>query len=201
MVRWVIQTALALVLATALCRDARAVGFDTLPDGTIFGRDTHFPGQQDVHVEDGVSMSVENFVLGGTEFFFFAEVGGKGSDAFDTNALSLDNISVAFDFSDVGFAVTEVSFDFLDLGGASNLSVNNETLFVLDPLSSLPMNVASGVTATVDDRMVTLFGPVQTLLVGGQELVIDNVIAIPEPSTGILLAVAGLAAWWRRRTA
>jgi len=188
---------LAMVLAVALCQDAFAVGFDGLANGTVFGLNTNLPGAQ-VHSEDDIHMSVENFVLGGSELFFFAEVGGTGSENFATNALSLDNISVRFDFADVAFPVNQVSFEFVDLGGASNLSVNDDTLFVLDPLSTLPMSVAPGVTANVESGLITLFGPVTSLLIVGQELVIDNVVAVPEPASGVLL-VLGAVAFWRRR--
>ncbi len=192
------RIALAAVFAATLCSDASAVGFESLADGTLYGLNTNLPGEA-VYTENGIRMSVENFVLGTSEFFFFAEIGGPGSQNFATNALSLDNISVRFDFADAGFAVNQVSFEYLDLGGASNLSVNDDTLFILNPLDSLPMNVAPGITATVESGLITLFGPIDSLLIGGQELVIDNVIAVPEPASGALLAITILTCWRRRR--
>ncbi|MFQ5352526.1 MAG: hypothetical protein ACE5D3_05570, partial [Candidatus Binatia bacterium] len=194
------KATLALLVGCALCSGARAVSFDGLPAGTVFGFGRDLPGAE-VHSEaDGIRMSVENFVLGSSEFFFFAEVAGPATQPFATNALSLDNISVRFDFADVPFTVNEVSFEFFDLGGSSNLAVNDAPLFILNPLSTLPTNVAPGVTAIVSGGHITLVGPVQSVLIGGQELVIDNINAVPEPVSGILLTLASLACWKRRRT-
>ncbi len=190
---------LALLVGCALCSGARAVSFDDLAPGTMFGLGTSTPGEE-VHVgTDGIRMSVQNFVLGSSEFFFFAEVAGPATQPFATNALSLDNISIRFDFADVPFSVNEVTFDFFDLGGSSNLAVNDAPLFVLNPLSALPTNVAPGVTAIVDGGHIALVGPIQSLLIGGQELVVDNITAVPEPVSGILLTAATLACWRRRR--
>ena len=190
-----------LVAWLALAPRASAADFESLAAGTVFGLGTDAPGSI-VHVDEvGVRMTVENFRLGATDYFFFAEVGGPGSQEFTTQSLSLDSISVRFDFADVGFSVDGVTFEFADLGGPSNFAVNDETLFVIDPFASLPINVATGVTATIDAGLVTLQGPIQSLLIGGQELVIDNVIPVPEPATGVLMALALLTLWRRQRTA
>ena len=187
------------VVTTAVASRAGTVDFDVLAPGTVFGLGSHAPGDL-VHVEDGIRMTVENFTLSSVDYFFFAEVGGPGSQAFATPSLSLDNISVRFDFANVGFAVDQVTFEFADFGGASNFAVNDETLFVIDPFASLPTNVATGVTATVGAGLVTLNGPIQSVLVGGQELVIDTITPVPEPATGLLMTVALLTLWRRRRT-
>jgi len=192
---------IALFVATCtLTSRAATVGFESLGTGTVFGLGSHAPGDP-VHVEDGIRMTVENFRLGSTDYFFFAEVGGPGSQAFATQSLSLDNISVRFDFADVGFVVDKVTFEYADFGGASNFSVNGETLFVIDPFSSLPADVATGVTATFDTGLVTLQGPIQSVLIGGQELVIDNITPVPEPATGVLVTLALLTVWRRHRMA
>lgn len=193
---------IALLVATlALAPRASATDFESLAAGTVFGLGWDAPGDFVHAEEDGVRMTVENFRLGGTDYFFFAEVLEENSQAFVTQSLSLDSISVRFDFADVGFTVDEVTFEFADFGGASNFAVNDETLFVIDPFASLPINVATGVTATIDAGFVTLQGPIQSVLIGGQELVIDNVNPVPEPTTGVLLTLATWTLWRRRRAA
>lgn len=192
---------LPALLVAVLAPRASGANFESLATGTVFGLGADAPGDL-VHVDEvGVRMTVENFRLGATDYFFFAEVGGPGAQAFATQSLSLDNISVRFDFADVGFTVDEVTFEFADFGGPSNFAVNDESLFVIDPFASLPTNVAIGVTATIDAGLVTLHGPIQSVLIGGQELVIDNVIPVPEPATGALMALALLTLWRRQRTA
>jgi len=189
-----------IVAVCAIPARAGSVDFDGLAAGTTFGLGANAPGEL-VHVEDGIRMTVENFRLGLTDYFFFAQVGGPGTASFGTPALSLDNISVRFDFSGVGFPVDQVTFEFADYGGSSNFAVNDETLYVVDPFTSLPVNVATGVTATIDTGLVTLNGPIQSVLIGGQELVIDTVTPVPDPTTGLLLTAGAVALWRRRRRA
>jgi len=186
------------VAVCAVTSRAGSVDFDGLADGTMFGLGANTPGEL-VHAEDGIQMTVENFRLGTTDYFFFAEIGGPGSGAFATRSLSLDNISVRFDFAGVGYPVNQLTFEFADFGGSSNFAVNDETLFIVDPLTTLPANVATGVTATINAGLVTLNGPIQSVLIGGQELVIDSVTPVPEPTTGLLLAGAVVAVWRRSR--
>jgi len=189
-----------VALATILVPRARAVDidFEASPANTVFGLPDDAPGD-DVLDENGVTMSVESFVLGSSDLFFFATVKPAGSIAFDTQALALDNISVRFDLADVGFDVDLITFDVADFGGASNLSVNDQSLHVLDAIADLPADVTPDVTASFLDGTVTLSGPIQSFLIGGQELVIDNVSAVPEPAAGLLLAAGSLAAWRLRR--
>ena len=186
-----------LIALLGLVPCAAAIDFDGL-EGEVYGLGFDTPGDV-VLVEDGVRMSVENFVLSGSDYFYWAEVVGPGP--FPTPSLSLDNISVRFDYADVGFAVDEVTFEFADYGGASNFAVNDDTLFVISPFSDIPVNVAPGVTATVDAGLVTLSGPIQSVVIGGQELFIDNVVGVPEPTTGVLMTLALLTLWRRRRAA
>jgi len=177
---------------------ARAFDFNGLPSNTVYGLPGDSPG--DVVLSDGgAKMSVEPFVLGSSDYFYFATVEPAGGLAFDTQSLSLDNISVRFDFSDVGYNVDTVTLDVADFGGSSNFSVNDQSVFILNPVFDLPVDVAPGVTASVLNNTITLTGPIQSFLVGGQELVIDNVTAVPEPATGVLLLLGGLAVWRTRR--
>jgi len=188
----------AAIAAACPVPGARAFDFDALPANTVYGLPGDLPG--DVVLSDGgAKMSVEPFVLGSSDYFYFATVEAAGGLAFDTQSLSLDNISVRFDFSDLDYNVDTVTLDVADFGGASNFSVNDQTMFVLNPVFDLPVDVAPGVTATVVDNTITLAGPIQSFLVGGQELVIDNVTAVPEPATGALLLLGGLAVWRTRR--
>jgi hypothetical protein len=200
-------TAIAALLCCAPGSLAALVDFESVPPGMSWGAMSgQIPGDV-VLSEGGIMMSVETFkVSEATDAFFRAEIptsGGQYSDAFPTQALSLDNISVLFQFSSLPFDVDFVRFDFVDFGGVSNVAVNGSMIHILDPISSVPINVAPGITASVDPSgfisMTAWPGSrIESLLVGGQELVIDNVFAIPEPAT-VLLMLAGALLLLRRR--
>jgi len=181
---------------------AAMVDFETMSSGTIYGQDTGEKPGEVVLRQDNIAMSVEKFIFDSFEHFNAAEIDGIHAEIFDTHALSLTNISVLFDFSHVGFNVDWVTLEFGDFGGGSNFTVNNQTLHIVDPLSDIPFDVAPGITATFDQGMIMITGVtenINSLLIGGQELVIDNVVAIPEPASGILIFAGGFLLSVRRR--
>ena len=55
------------------------------------------------------------------------------------------------------------------------------------------------VIATVSDNLLTLTGDIDSVRIGGQELVIDNITAIPEPATVMLLGAVGATVFMRRK--
>ena len=178
--------------------------FETVPVGTVYG-DTPLtpdtPGDV-VLTQDGITMSVESFFFDPFQADFFeAEVVALQLDASPGQALSLDNIGVLFDFSALGFDVERVTLDVRVLGGTSNIAVNGSALHILDPLSDLPADVAPGVTALMADDRLTLVGETTALLslrIGGQEIIIDNVRAVPEPAVGVLMACGMIWLFGRR---
>ncbi len=180
------------------------VDFEPVAPGTAYGSPSHLPGQM-VLTQNGIDMSVDFFVGRSFTEFNQAQVGGRYAAAFPTRSLALDNISVVFDFSNLNFLVRELSvnyIDFTDAVGASNFSVNGEPFYLLNPDAKLPDLVAPGVGATVDDTTLTLTaGPqgIDHLRIGGQELVIDNVLAVPEPACAVLLLIGAIALLGRAR--
>ncbi len=176
---------------------ATTMDFESIASGTAFGQAFgHTPGEV-VLTRDGIAMTVEEFFLGTFTGFIKAEVGGLHDGFFPTTPLSLDNIGARFDFAGVGFNVTIVTLEYQEFGGADNFAVNDYTLYELGPLTDLPVNVAPGVTASVDGGAITLTGLIESFQIGGQELAIDNITAIPEP-TSILLLGLGSALLHRR---
>jgi hypothetical protein len=173
------------------------VDFESLPVGPPgFGRSAGDSVGQIIPSlgQDGVQVSVEVFYGPGSfTDWFLAEVHGAGTDFFATKHMYLNNISLGFDLTGVGFSVNQLTIDYREGGGVDNFSVNGGAIIELPALTSLPVNIAPGVTATADSDSITLSGPVSRFLIGGQELAIDNIIATPEPTCLALLGVGGLA--------
>jgi hypothetical protein len=165
------------------------------PYGESFGNSEG----QVVISQNGVDVSVERFFLGVFDDFFRADVDGPLNDAFPTAPLEFNNISTRFDFSNLAFPVTQVTFEYERFGGSENFAVNDGTILELN-ITNLPSDLGSGVTASVDNGLITLSGPIDSFLIGGQELAIDNVSAVPEPTTLLLLGTAGALVLGRRRS-
>jgi len=201
---------LALACVAVACATSRGatVDFESVRPGTQWGVESgQQPGDTALSEAD-IMMSLETFQFGPSQTAFFrAEVPdnqGRFAQAFPTQELTLDGIDVLFDFSMLRFDVDFVTLEFIDFGGTSNVSVNGAPIFILDPLSSIPSAVAPGVSASVIGgtrlAFVATGTTIDSLLIGGQELVIDNVTAIPEPATFLLL-LAGAACLVLRRGA
>ena len=174
---------------------ASTVEFESVPVGTKYGGDFgHVPGQV-VLTEDGIKMSVEQFFLQQFTGFFQAEVIGPADD----HELAIDNLSVMFDLTGAGFKVNSVTLGYVDLGGDNNFAVNGGAILQLAEITDIPMNIAPGVTALVDGDSITLTGEIDRVLIGGQELSIDTIVAIPEPTSLVLLGAGGVLALRRRR--
>jgi len=175
------------------------IDFEDVALGRTFGALDNQTSGELVLSRNGIDVRVEDFFFGPSVVPGFAEVGGIFDPQFPTTPLSIDNLNLRFEFANVGFPVTQVSFEFVEFGGLDNFSVNDSPLIQLSPLTGLPVNIAPGVTVEVDDRTVTLQGAIDSFVVGGQELGIDNIIAVPEPATLALLALGGFGICLRFR--
>jgi hypothetical protein len=167
---------------------AATMEFESVPVGTKYGADFgNVPGQV-VLTENGIKMSVEQFVLRQFTGFYQAEVTGPAND----HELALDNINVLFDLTALPFNVSSLTLQYNELGGEDNFAVNGGSILQpLAQLTNIPINVAPGVTALVDGGRITLTGDIDRVLIGGQELSIDTVVAVPEPTSLILLGASG----------
>lgn len=194
-----VRSGLAVIAGLTLASAAAAaaqVNFETLTTGQTFGSATNTPGEV-VFTQEGIDVSVETFQFGEFQDMNLATINGPGTDLFATKHVFFDNINFGFDLTGVA-PINDVTIEYHEFGGVNNFSVNGGSILELPAMTSMPMNVAPGVTATVDEDSIHLSGPISSFLIGGQELAIDNVVAIPEPTCLVLLAV-GLGAGLLRR--
>lgn len=193
------RAALVAVIVLATQGRAATIDFETVAIGTMYGSPVGDAVGLPVLEQEGISMSLAEFLYDGETHFGDATIGGRYAALFETTPLELDHINVEFDFSNIGFLPTLVTIEYIHFGGPSNFSVNGRDIRELTFLSDLPADVAPGVTAVVYDTMIELIGPIKSVLIGGQELSIDNITAIPEPSVLALLMTGTLLALRRSR--
>lgn len=189
--------ALIAVCFAGIPCDGAVVSFEAIPIGTIFGQVAGNLRGETVLIQEGIAMSVDELILEASTAFNRATIGGEHANEFDSTPLELNNISAIFDFTALDLAVDRVTLEIRDFGGTANLSVNGGSLIDVLTLNSTPLAIGSGVTSFLDNNMLTLDGPIDLLQIGGQELSIDNIRAVPEPATCVYGIVLG--AWMVRR--
>jgi hypothetical protein len=181
---------------------AATMDFEPLAVGTSFGQSAgDLPGDT-VFTQDGIDMSVETFFFTGQpNDFFRAEIVGS-NEFFSTKHVETVGINLGFDLTQLGFDVNLVSVEYVELGGLNNFSVNGEPIIQITPLSDLQAAIAPGVTLALEvldvntgRTRITLTGNVDNFLIGGQELAVDTIVAVPEPATLVLLACGVFAVW------
>lgn len=215
--------ALALLAAGSapLAADALplSTGFENIAPGTSASPPA-------VVTADGIDLQLNPLTLPGGGFTSnFAEVqlrtfippaSGFGDG---DNELELNNVFAAFDF---GGTPTFIQFDYAFLGGVTNLQVNGAVDSANGGLSGI-LGVALGAAvATVNGsyngvdfeltgqtigganeigtlRLGNGVDPINAFGVGGQELAIDSVRAVPEPTGAAILGTLGLTLCRRRR--
>lgn len=178
---------LSVSTAGCVCRPpynpSVCVDFDPpLVVGTEYGASAGNSSGDVVFTSNNIPVSVHDFVYTGG--------GGNFNKAYIDNAplpfgsgqsIRTNNINLKFDFSHLAFTPSQVQFEFLDMGGFENLSVNGTPVYAGEfTLAPSPMGgaVVSTFTTPVTGGkkgVMILNGPINEVLIGGQELWIDNV--------------------------
>ena len=118
---------------------AATMDFEGIGLGTRYGGgEGDNPGDV-VLTQGGIDMSVETFYYGSFDGFNYAEIGGQFAGFFPTTPLETNNISVKFDFSNLGFDVTLVTLEYQEFGGIDNFAVNGHTIYELTSLLDIPI--------------------------------------------------------------
>jgi hypothetical protein len=164
------------------------VRFNVPALGTVFGAPVGNPPGAVVFVENTIPVSVNRFLLStGVWTYNWMRIENAPA-AFALAAGKTDhtnNTTAGFDFTGVGFPVNKVTFHWLNLGGYENLSVNGSPMFV-GQLSAPPAFLGGAAVGTVwgfvaggKQGTTTLTGPINRILVGGQEEWLDDICAYP----------------------
>jgi len=170
------------------------VDFEQFPAGLLFGPIVGISPGDVILGEEGLSVSLEEISLSNGQIEFQnASINDDNFGGLEGNYFFMGNNSVLLDFSTAEGAVQEVCFDFVDGGGEENFSVNGSPVTITQDFSEIADLDIPGVTITVSSGgtsnlsgSVCLSGNIESLLVGGQELGIDNVCFGTNTDCGIL---------------
>ncbi len=133
--------------------------------------------------QDAIPVSCETFYFSGSASTFgqcrvtTTPVSAFGHD----KVMRCEDINNQYDIAALGIITEMVSFEFLNDGSLENLQVNGGTIFK-NTFENMPATVAPGVTMTVTSYstgsgtrgLVVLTGNIETLMVGGRVLYLDN---------------------------
>jgi hypothetical protein len=187
----------------AVASQAAAVTFESLTAGSAYGPPAHSPGDP-IFVEDQIQATVEEYYYSSGTIApwddvldIFAEgetppYGFGDPPQFNSgNFMGSSNVAAGFDFTGLPYAVTYVSIEYVNAGGNENIGVNGQPVHY-DLISTAPAAIAPGVTLSTSMNPNTsvwtmeLTGAVTSVRIGGQEFALDNVYAIPEPTTAMM---------------
>lgn len=173
-------------------QDQECIGFESLENGAQYGTANDLVPGDELLTEANVPVSLEPFhYFDGTTGFFNVWVSNEPFLTFsgESQYVFPSNINLFFDFENLPETATSLCIDFVDGGGEENISVNGEPVLVLHEFADAPAEIAPGVTLElIQDNntdfpagTLCLTGEIHTLLLGGQELAIDNVCFETQP--------------------
>ena len=133
----------------------------------------------DSFIDSGVVVHARDFLASGGMVITtgFAQVGNAGLANGSGHELAVNNINLSFDF---GQPLTGLSFRFGEYGGNLNIEINGD-FRNFNNFANIDGLIIGGVELFVinglgnDTGFVRLDGPIDTFMVGGQELWLDDV--------------------------
>ncbi|MEO1713619.1 MAG: hypothetical protein AAFU60_09835, partial [Bacteroidota bacterium] len=158
--------------------------FELLEEGDAFGSNTpagNAPGDL-FYFQNGINAYLAEFSDANTNPTFgtltILDGSGLGASPIGGLAASLNNVSIDFTFTDLPNPVYQAQIGYLYQGGSINLQVNMGDLWVASSIADLPAEPAPGVSLSVvgsaDTGYLVLTGDLESILIGGQELIVDN---------------------------
>ncbi|MEM8528457.1 MAG: T9SS type A sorting domain-containing protein [Bacteroidota bacterium] len=166
-----------------LCLD-----FEELPKDAVFGRPTGFSPGDEVINQGDFQVSLEVFTDANREASFSAIT--VLDDPFSVNnasygrGLFVSGINVKLNFNSTEEEITRIVLQYADGGGVENIAVNGGEVQIIESFDDLDETLAPNVdiflerigdTSNVDAGRLILEGNIQSLLIGGEELFIDDI--------------------------
>lgn len=165
--------------------------FEDFAENIVFGASTGLEPGAVVLDDNGLRVSLQKFDQGANAAPLFGDVAvlvNSPGTAVDPNLINgkhllMEEISARFEFDRAGTAVNKVCFNYWNTGGTLNLSVNDQALSFTGNLGELDgQEIAPGVVVrvasldlnAVSAGTVCLEGRVQSLLFGGQRVLLDD---------------------------
>lgn len=186
-------------LLSLYAQDDPCIRFEDLPADAVYGRDANqSPGDLAFSLK-GVDAYLEEFIYSNTNETGFWNVSVNEDifgqqQAVDGQSLFISNINLRFDFKNLEQPVNGLCFRIVDGGGEENIAVNGQPILVIPDFSDVPEEIAPGVFMSVNplpdpngnsifNAEICLRGPIEELLIGGQEFAFDNLCFFHEPCT------------------
>ncbi|MEO0340119.1 MAG: hypothetical protein AAF242_13005, partial [Bacteroidota bacterium] len=188
-----IQLLLSCILMMPLALDGQNLtfceDFESLTPGTRLGRSTNLEPGSTVLENETFRFSLEEFTyLNGTTGFEDILITQEDIFGQDSTGVGLfpSNINLKVNLLDPNLISKQLCFDFVYGGGEINFSVNDGFLIVIDNIDELNFynntEIVPGVffrikmdsTSNLPSGTICLEGPLRQLVIGGQELLIDN---------------------------
>lgn len=177
--------------------DDHCIEFEGLSANAVIGAESGLSPGEVFYSENEVDISLQPFVYsnGNDSGFYNIRVWDQedGWQLGSGRYLFVSNVNLSLDFSGLPETVTEVCFEFIDGGGDKNIAVNGEVILSIGQMlgtATLPVDIAPGVTASIDLEpntslvprgTICLKGDIQSLIIGGQEFALDNICFKTEP--------------------
>lgn len=178
---------LAALAASAQAQPACVTLEPPLALGTTYGAPAGHVSGDLAFTSAGIPVHVFNFrLINGLPAFNRAYIDNAPFPFGSGQSIRSNNINLFFDFSRLPFRVSRVKLAFLDLGGYENLSINGSPIHVGE-LTATPAFLGGASVSVSSSPLpppfggktgsVVIKGTVKSLMIGGQELWLDEVCA------------------------
>lgn len=155
------------------------IDFDAFEPNKVFGAQANQKeGDIAFTTTEKIEASVFQFTFPADKAFgsaFITKTPGRLGDG--GQCLQMDTMAMKFDYTKTNLKPEQVTIAFLVVGGIINLAVNDSDVYTGD-ISKLPdqfKDVKVSIYVSDMNRAIVMTGRVDTFLIGGQQIFIDNI--------------------------